>query len=128
MLLRRSSHKIECASRTPTPNPYGLTLDYNVLILFSLLIATRSRWAAAMLISPSADLHDVWSSGQPLGVECKHCQHRALISKDCIGARNGSLQCVDTLRFRCTKCGQYKAQVHTFLDRRSAKRFKAEYR
>ena len=38
------------------------------------------------MISPSADLHDVWKSNQPLGVACRHCQHRALVARERIGA------------------------------------------
>ena len=82
----------------------------------------------ATVISPSADLHDVWKSHQPLGVACNHCQHRALVARERIDARQGNSRCVDTLKFRCTKCKRHNVELHLFLDHRSARRFMAEYR
>jgi len=79
-------------------------------------------------VSPTADLHDVWKTHLPLSVACQHCLHRALVDQDCIGAREGNLRCVDTLRFRCTKCKRGVAEIHLFPDRRGAKRFMADYR
>jgi hypothetical protein len=64
----------------------------------------------------------------PVGVACRHCQHRALVARERIGACEGNLRCVDTLRFRCTHCNQRTVDVHLFLDRKSARRFMAEYR
>ena len=80
------------------------------------------------MISPSADLHDVWKTSLALGVACKTCPHRGLVRQDRIGARQGNLRCVDTLKFRCTRCRRRDAEVHLIADRRSAKRFMAEYR
>ena len=80
------------------------------------------------VIPPSADLHDLWKTHQPLGVECQWCQHRGLVPPYRLGARAGSLRCVDTIPFRCTKCKRSAAKVHLFPDRRSVRRFMAAYR
>jgi DNA-directed RNA polymerase subunit RPC12/RpoP len=79
-------------------------------------------------MSASADLHDVWNTGRPLGLSCNHCLHRALVPPERIGAREGNLQCVDTLPFRCTKCGHRTFTAHLFKESRHVKRFMAEYR
>jgi DNA-directed RNA polymerase subunit RPC12/RpoP len=79
-------------------------------------------------MSLSADLHDVWSTGLPLGLACNRCLHRALIERTVIGARAGNLQCVDTLPFRCTRCGQRDFAVHLFREKRLMRRFMAEDR
>lgn len=79
-------------------------------------------------MSPSADLHDVWRSGVPLGVACNHCLHRALLQCETIGAHEGNVKPVDQLRLRCRKCGRRDYETVIFLDRRGAKKFMAEYR
>ena len=79
-------------------------------------------------MSDSADLHDVWNSGLPLGISCNHCLHRALIEHHRISARGGSVQCLDALPFRCTKCGHRDFAPHVFRERRQVRRFMAEYR
>jgi hypothetical protein len=80
-------------------------------------------------MSASADLHDVWKTHLPLGVSCNRCLHRALVDRERIGAREGNLRCIDTLRFRCTKCKRRTSfTAHLFNERRDAKRFMAEYR
>jgi DNA-directed RNA polymerase subunit RPC12/RpoP len=79
-------------------------------------------------MSASADLHDVWNTHLPLGLSCNHCLHRALIPRERVGAREGNLRCVDTLRFKCTKCGRRTFTAHLFSERRHIKRFMAEYR
>lgn len=76
----------------------------------------------------NADLHDVWRTHRPLGVSCNHCLHRALIEPRRIGAREGNLKCVDTLPFRCTRCGCRDFTVHLFDEQRRVRRFMAEYR
>ncbi len=40
----------------------------------------------------------------PLGVFCRHCNHRALILGDQIGAREGSMASLFGFRFRCKSC------------------------
>ncbi|SEP41575.1 hypothetical protein SAMN02990966_05937 [Rhodospirillales bacterium URHD0017] len=79
-------------------------------------------------MSLSADLHEVWNSHLPLGLSCNHCLHRGLIEPERIGAREGDLRCVDTLRFVCSKCGRREFTPHVFRERRHVKRFMAEYR
>lgn len=79
-------------------------------------------------MSPSADLHDVWESRLPLGLACNHCLHRALLEPARVGAREGDLRCVDTLPFRCSKCGRRGFTAHLFRERRQLRRFMAEYR
>jgi hypothetical protein len=79
-------------------------------------------------MSASADLHDVWNTRLPLGLSCNHCLHRGLIPPERVGAHEGDVRCVDTLRFRCTKCGRRTFTAHLFRERRHVKRFMAEYR
>jgi len=78
--------------------------------------------------SPSADLHDLWKSGLPLGVSCNNCLHRSLIEPGRLGAREGSTRCIDTFHFHCTKCRQRAFTAHVFRARREVRRFMAEYR
>ena len=40
----------------------------------------------------------------PLGVFCRHCNHRALIPGDQIGAREGNMASLFAFRFRCKSC------------------------
>ena len=79
-------------------------------------------------MSASADLHEVWASRRPLGIACNHCLHRGLVEHDRIGAREGNLQCLDTLPLRCSKCGQRNYTLHIFKAQRLVQRFMAEYR
>ena len=79
-------------------------------------------------MSASADLHDVWNSHLPLGVSCNHCLHRGLIEPVRIGAREGGLQCLDALPFRCTKCGHRDFTPHVFRESLHVRRFMGEYR
>ncbi len=76
----------------------------------------------------NADLHDVWKSGLPLGVSCNHCLHRALIPLERIGAHEGDLRCVDSLRFQCSRCRRRSHTAHLFRMRTETRRFMAEYR
>lgn len=63
-----------------------------------------------------------------LGVECPRCQHRELISLAELQARKTKAGDRKEARVPCTKCRRTSAQVRTFLDNRSARRFMAEYR
>jgi hypothetical protein len=38
------------------------------------------------------------------------------------------VRCVDTLPFRCTRCGRRTFTAHLFKESRHVKRFMAEYR
>lgn len=79
-------------------------------------------------MSASADLHDVWETRRPLGVACRHCLHRALIEPARVGAAEGNLRCVDSLPFRCSRCGRRDVAVQLFRERRELRRFMAQYR
>lgn len=79
-------------------------------------------------MSASADLHDVWQSGHPLGIACMHCLHRALVRHESIGARQGNLTLVSQLPLRCSKCGLKDFEAHIFREQRLVRRFMAEYR
>lgn len=79
-------------------------------------------------MSENADLHDVWASHRPVGLACNHCLHRGLVPPERIGAREGNLQCLDTLPFRCSRCGRQTYSLHLFREERQVRRFMAEYR
>ena len=53
----------------------------------------------------SHNLHSVWGYGQPLGVECKACGHRAVAFADRIDDFKGNMRELRTLRFTCLGCG-----------------------
>ncbi len=53
----------------------------------------------------SNNLHSIWSYGQPLGVECKGCAHRAVAFADKIDEFKGNMRELRTLRFVCSSCG-----------------------
>lgn len=50
------------------------------------------------------NLHTVATSGHPLGVACKACGHRALVSHEALGAHSGNMKQVRALRLKCA-CG-----------------------
>ena len=51
------------------------------------------------------NLHSIWSYGQPLGVECRGCGHRALAFADRVETFKGDMTELRTLRFKCQACG-----------------------
>jgi hypothetical protein len=53
----------------------------------------------------SNNLHSVYVYGQPLGVECKGCGHRALTLTDGIDDFRGNMRELRALRFTCSSCG-----------------------
>jgi hypothetical protein len=60
------------------------------------------------------NLRSVYMTGQPLGVECMQCQHRAALAHDKIGARAGNMKGVRELSFKCTACGSVANTLYLF--------------
>lgn len=51
------------------------------------------------------NLHTVYMHGQPLGVECRSCGHRALAFADKIDECRADMTELRDLRFKCSACG-----------------------
>jgi hypothetical protein len=51
------------------------------------------------------NLHTVYCYGHPLGVVCRICDHRALLSVSRLGAYRGNMRAITDLRLKCTLCG-----------------------
>jgi hypothetical protein len=54
---------------------------------------------------PRPNLHTVYGYGQPLGVECRACGHRALAFADQVEELRANMTELHTLRFVCQACG-----------------------
>ncbi len=73
------------------------------------------------------NLHEVYRSGQPLGVECR-CGRRQLLAHDRIGASEGNME---ELRFvkkklRCLGCGARPKDLRVFLTAEQARAWEME--
>ncbi len=71
------------------------------------------------------NLHTVWMSGHPLGVECE-CGRRALLSHDKIDAHSGNMKELRQLKFKCLACGSRKVTFRIFQTEAAAQAFEAE--
>jgi DNA-directed RNA polymerase subunit RPC12/RpoP len=69
-------------------------------------------------------LHDLASSSQPVGVECRHCIRRALLSRDDLRAVQGDRRTLAEGGLRCSQCGsrdfsteriQSRSAAHSFM-------------
>jgi hypothetical protein len=69
-------------------------------------------------------LHDLAVSSRPVGVECIHCIHRAVISARDVRAKPGDRRTLAEAGVRCGKCGsrqfsvmrlESRAKAHAFL-------------
>lgn len=68
------------------------------------------------------NLHSLWHSHLPLGVECG-CGHRALVDARTLGAHDGNMKELRSLKLRCTACrarGDFKATVFSRQDEADA--------
>ena len=63
------------------------------------------------------NLHSVYVTLQPLGVECMQCQHRAALAHDKIGAYSGNMKELRQLSFKCTACGSVANMLYMFHNR-----------
>ena len=61
----------------------------------------------AKLVRSPENLHTLFHSGHPLGVICTKpgCGHRSTITAAHIGASDGSMRELRSLRFCCSRCG-----------------------
>ena len=51
------------------------------------------------------NLHTVYCYGLDLGVICRICDHRALLSMERLGAYRGNMRQIVDLKLKCTQCG-----------------------
>jgi hypothetical protein len=63
------------------------------------------------------NLHTLWLSRLPLGVACG-CGHRGLVEAAIVGARDGNMQELRTLKLRCQACGARDGWTATVFRRR----------
>jgi hypothetical protein len=71
------------------------------------------------------NLRSVHMTGQPLGVECLQCRHRAALAHDRIGAHAGNMKGVRELSFKCTACGSVANTLYMFHDQAEVDDFMA---
>jgi len=50
-------------------------------------------------------LHSLYMRGQPLGVECRACAHRALVFAGRVEGFKGDMTLLQDLRLLCSSCG-----------------------
>ena len=62
-------------------------------------------------------------SGYPLGVLCRFCLNRALISGKELAERFPKPRSVKELRFRCRRCQRTDVELHKFWSPSSVRRF-----
>lgn len=53
----------------------------------------------------SENLHTVYCYGFDMGVICRICDHRALLSIERLGAYSGNMRQIVDLKLKCTQCG-----------------------
>jgi hypothetical protein len=53
----------------------------------------------------SENLHTVFCYGHDMGVICRICDHRALLSIERLGAHRGNMRQITDLKLKCTQCG-----------------------
>src|SRR5580704_1209466 len=107
---RAGTASTKCGAVMPTRlNPYGLTLQADVLILFSSIPAL-----AEATMSP-VTLYDLaFSPRLIVGVECDHCIRRALLAAETVV---GERRTLEEAGVRCAKCSSRKFTVTRFHTR-----------
>jgi hypothetical protein len=102
----------------PARNPFGLTLQSDVLILFSSVPAVEEATVSAVT------LHDLAVSPRSIvGVECDHCIRRALLMAETVRAMVGDRPTLEEAGVRCAKCSSRKFTVTRFHTRSAAHAF-----
>lgn len=80
------------------------------------LATGRGRRHPAPMQGLPPSLHQAWTHGHPVGIECTQpaCRHRALLPLDTIGAHRGNMTYIRDLRLKCTQCGGREFNVALF--------------
>jgi hypothetical protein len=68
------------------------------------------------LVTGVNNLHTVYVHGQPLGVECTGCGHRALAYEGEVEDLKGNMRELRRLGFVCSKCGSRAWRGWLFLN------------
>ncbi len=68
-------------------------------------------------------LHDLADRSSPVGVECIHCIHRALLTPKDLRAKKGDMRTLADAGVRCGKCGSRQFAVERFDSRAKAHAF-----
>ena len=68
-------------------------------------------------------LHDLASSTQPVGIQCRHCIRRALLSRDDLRAVQGDRRTLAEAGLRCSHCGSGEFSTSRFQSRSAAHSF-----
>lgn len=69
------------------------------------------------------NLHSVWSTGQPLGVRCRSCGHRAALQHGSIKAYAGNMKALSVLRLKCGKCASKDIETRLVYSEEDLKGF-----
>jgi hypothetical protein len=72
------------------------------------------------------NLRMIRDSGQPLGVICERCNHRALIDYGTLISRHGLMRKIADIRFKCSKCRTRSVGFRVFWKRAEIHRFLRE--
>jgi hypothetical protein len=66
-------------------------------------------------VTGRCNLHTADCYGQPPGVRCLACDHRALVPLDKIGAKSGSMTSLKSLPLKCIACGGREVELFLFV-------------
>ena len=74
---------------------------------------------------PALTLHDVASGlgARVIGVECKHCVRRGLLTAETLKARRGDSRTLEEAGVHCSKCGSRRFTTTHFTTRSAAHAF-----
>jgi hypothetical protein len=75
------------------------------------------------VVEPTDSTQTLRKGSFPLGVKCRFCLARALISKEELEQRFPQPRLLSSLKFRCKRCGRHEVDLHTFWSPGSVKRF-----
>jgi DNA-directed RNA polymerase subunit RPC12/RpoP len=73
-------------------------------------------------IDASAKLR--WIGPHGLGVRCDRCLHQAILQPSDFGPGHGMMRRLADLRFRCSRCGSRRAELHLLHRPGDVKRFR----
>lgn len=81
------------------------------------------RTVSVAMFETNDTLAALQATGQPLGLKCAHCLHKALIEHRELKEKYPPTQSIAELPFRCEKCGRRKVHREFFRRRADATRF-----
>ncbi len=66
------------------------------------------------VVNSVQNLHTLYGTGLPLGVLCTKCGNRRAIDGATLGAFDGNMRQLRSLRFRCTSCSAREVALYLF--------------